>query len=107
MCNIATFALAYSYSPPEPGTFKDADFWLLLQGSIMQWFSLLIASFALWNKTSLPTWSWLVPTIVAFISSVVAIPLYRYVPTAWSALAMTVGSIVQAFMTVQLAIVNE
>lgn len=107
LSNIATFALAYSYSTPGPGTFKDADFWLLLQGSIMQWFSLLIASSALWDKTTLPRWSWLVPTIFALICSVIAIPLYLLVPTAWSALATTIGSAVQAFMTVQLAFVGE
>ncbi|KAF2167917.1 hypothetical protein M409DRAFT_22063 [Zasmidium cellare ATCC 36951] len=106
-CNSATFALAYKYSSPEPGTARDADFWLLLQGSIMQWFSLLIAGSALWSKVTSPMWTWMVPTIVALVSSLVAIPLYLKVPTAWSAFLTTVGSAVQAFMTVQLAAIGQ
>jgi hypothetical protein len=100
--------LAYHYSPsqdgvPLPGTAQDSDFWLMLQNSIMQWFVLIITSIALWKGASPSMWWWLGPTLTALIASALAIPLYLTVSTAWSAFTTTIASVLQAFVTVQLA----
>lgn len=102
---------AWQYSPRKPGTIYDADFWFLVQSSMMQLVGLLTIILPLALSGRLPFrqwfWTWLLVG-VSFSFSVAPIPVYLYFPTEWSATVGFLGSAAQAFVTLQaLFIVNK
>ncbi|QIW96707.1 hypothetical protein AMS68_002225 [Peltaster fructicola] len=102
--NICFFAVAFSYSSSEPGTSHDADFWLMWQSTLTQVLSFAVVGYSLWNDRSLPRWYWMAPVVTAYTCSLGAIPMYVHLPVGWSALLTTISSTVQAFITLQLAL---
>ncbi|KAI8627438.1 hypothetical protein F5Y19DRAFT_179147 [Xylariaceae sp. FL1651] len=104
LINIPTFTLVYHYSSHEAGTAQDDDFWSQLQSSVMQIIALVIASKSLWQKNSLRRWTWIIPTVVSFVSAALAVPLYVVAPKEWSAFLSMVSTAVQAFIVAQLAV---
>ena len=72
----------------------------------MLWNSSAIAAWGFWKKDSLSRWSCFGPTIFSVVCSCAALVLYPFISTIWSAVAMLVTAILQAFVIVQLAFMN-
>lgn len=96
--------MGYGYSSHETGTTKDDDFWFLLQGCVSQFFGMGYMIIPLVTIAQVPRWFWLPPTMVAMVCTVLAVPLYVFVPKEWSAFCMLLGSAIQAFLSLQLAL---
>lgn len=95
---------AWQYSPRQPGTISDADFWFLVQGSMMQIIGLLtiVLPLALSGRLMIQQWFWTWLLFgVSFLCSIAPIPVYLYFPTEWSATIAFLGSAAQAFVTLQ------
>jgi hypothetical protein len=101
--------LAWSHSDYSagPGSAKDADFWWLVQSTIMQVLGLLTLSVPIWQGSKLPSqnwfWTWLFIGI-ASLATIVAVPLYLYAPVAYSSTLVFVATACQAFVVLQLAL---
>jgi hypothetical protein len=95
---------AWQYSPRRPGTVFDADFWFLVQSSMMQLIGLLTIIIPLALSGRLRTqqwfWTWLLVG-VSFSCSIAPVPAYLYFPKEWSTTIAFLGSAAQAFVTLQ------
>ena len=98
---------AYQFSSHTPGTRQDADFWFLIQSCASQLIGLFISAMGMWRQSSMSSWLWLPPTILAAISNVLAVPLYLFEPTEWSLFCVVVAGAIQSFMVLQLAIAGS
>ncbi len=67
-------------------------------------------SIPVWRRQALPghswTWTWGFIAIAA-VCAIVAPALYIFVPTEWSAYMAIVAGIIQAFVTLQIALVAD
>jgi hypothetical protein len=101
---------AWEYSPHEPGTVKDADFWFLLQGSSMQLLGIAAIIFSLTQSSTLPkqprTWT-LTFVVTSSGSTVAPILLYLYAPTEWSSMLAFAGSAMQALVILQMVFSSD
>src|SRR6202007_2604109 len=100
-------AFGYRYSEHKPGTTEDADFWFLIQASAIQMLSISMSCIPLYNTSQLPKRVWIPLTIIALLCTLLAIPLYTYLPTEWSNFLSMIGGSIQAFMVLQIALVGE
>jgi cytochrome c oxidase assembly factor CtaG len=84
----------------EPGTFQDADFWNLLQSTIISSMgSLALAiGFFLRDRKKIAHWStaytiacliW----VVSLICGIVSVAIYTLINTAWSSMMSTLSSV--------------
>jgi hypothetical protein len=65
---------------------------------MMQWLGLLAIVIPLWNSSKVhnSTWFWILTFVsLSFVCSILAIPLYLYVPTEWSSWLAFAGSAMQ------------
>lgn len=95
---------AWQYSPREPGSTTDSDYWFLIQGSLMQGVGLMTIILPLAAKGALRFRPWFWMWMLIFISTacaIVSVVLYDRVPTEWSATIAFLGSAAQAFVTLQ------
>ena len=96
--------LAWVSAPHLRGTTNDADFWSLLQGSIIQIQSILVIVVSIWTREDLSFkgwfWTWVFLALSCFCP-VAAVPLYVYVPTEWSTAVSFLGAVAQGFMVLQ------
>lgn len=99
--STAFFALGYAHSLHLRGTTKDADFWFLIQATIMQLLGLVVSALLERKSGGLPKWRWVLPTAIAGACSITAIPLYLVVPTEWSSFLSLVAGATQSFMVLQ------
>jgi hypothetical protein len=99
--------LAWSHSDYIAGSAKDADFWWLVQSTIMQVLGLLTLSVPIWQGSKLPSqnwfWTWLFIGIAA-LATILAIPLYLYAPVAYSSTLVFLATASQSFVVLQLAL---
>jgi hypothetical protein len=95
------FALGYAHSPHLQGTTNDADFWFLIQSTIVQLLGLVVSALIERKSGGLPKWRWALPTAIAGACSIIAIPLYLVVPTEWSSFLSLVAGATQSFMILQ------
>jgi len=98
----ALFALGYSRSLHLQGTADDADFWFLIQATLVQVQGLVVSALLERKRGRLPRWRWAIPAAVAAACSIVAIPLYLSVPREWSSFLSLVAGTIQSFMILQL-----
>jgi hypothetical protein len=110
LVTIPTTALAWQYSMHKPGTPKDADFWFQIQNSCMSILNFAILAIPIWRSEALPArmsfWIWGL-LISASLCVGVAPVVYLFGPTEWSSLMSIVAGIVQAFVTLQIALVAD
>ena len=84
---------------------SDADFWLLLQSSVMQLLGLFTPMLPVYRRPSKYAWVWTWVLVAAgSCCAIIVVPLYVIAPTIWSALLSFFGSAGQAFMLLQLAL---
>jgi len=95
------FALGYGRSLHVQGTSNDADFWFLIQATLMQVLGLVVSALLEWERGGLPKWRWILPTAIAGYCSITAIPLYLFVPKVWSSYLSLVAGATQTYMTLQ------
>lgn len=99
-----TSIIAWNKSPHAPGTRHDADFWYLVQNSLLQILSTSNTIIAIrcqpWLTLEAWFWTWAFVG-VALTCETVAVPLYLYAPTEWSATMAFVGSAAQAIVALQ------
>jgi len=104
MCAAGLTAKGWDASPHEPGTTGDADFWFLLQSSLMQLAGSvpIITALAFDPNMSLQPriWSWFFLG-TSLIFSTLAPLLYCALPTEYSAVLSFVGSVMQAFIVLE------
>jgi hypothetical protein len=97
--------LAWGNATNFPGSWADADIWLLFHTSAMQLHGLFTAIFPVYDgsATSVGRWTW---TFAAMgtICAIGAIPIYLLVATIWGFLISFLGSIAQAYAVLQLAL---
>ncbi|KAF1978036.1 hypothetical protein BU23DRAFT_564322 [Bimuria novae-zelandiae CBS 107.79] len=98
----ALFALGYSRSLHLQGTVNDADFWFLIQATLVQIQGLVVSALLERKRGRLPRWRWAIPAAIAGACSIVAIPLYLTVPRDWSSFLSLVAGTTQSFMILQL-----
>jgi hypothetical protein len=98
----ALFALGYSRSLHLQGTANDADFWFLIQSTLVQVQALVVSALLERKRGRLPRWRWAIPAAIAAACSIVAIPLYLTVPKEWSSFLSLVAGTTQSFMVLQL-----
>ncbi|TKA58738.1 hypothetical protein B0A55_11604 [Friedmanniomyces simplex] len=103
LVTIPTFVKAYLCSAHTPGTTSDADFWFLVQSSATQLFGLAFGTAPIKSSKGGPLLWWLVPTLLAGVTTCLAPVLYVTVPTEWSSYCLLTGAAVQAFMLLQIA----
>lgn len=98
----ALFALGYSRSLHLQGTANDADFWFLVQATLVQVQGLVVSALLERKRGRLPKWRWAFPAAIAAACSIAAMPLYLTVPKEWSAFLSLVAGTTQSFMMLQL-----
>lgn len=99
---VALFAVGYSRSLRLRGSTNDADFWFLIQATLMQVQGLVVSALLERKRGHLPKWRWAFPAVIAAACSIAAIPLYLTVPKEWSAFSSLVAGSTQSFMMLQL-----
>jgi hypothetical protein len=104
---IPLFALGYRYSEHQPGTTEDADFWFLAQSSLTQALGVVMLYMLIWKSNQLPKRVGIPLLTIAFLSTILTIPLYTRVPTEWSNFLSIIGACIQAFMVLQIAIIED
>ncbi|RYN45873.1 hypothetical protein AA0118_g12754 [Alternaria tenuissima] len=98
---IPLFCFGYTDSHHLRGTTNDADFWFLIAATLTQLQGLAVSALLERSRGCLPKWRWVIPAAFAGACSIVAIPLYLYIPTEWSSLFSLVAGIIQAFLVSQ------
>ncbi len=98
------FAMAYRYSTHHHGTTEDADFYFLLQANLTQALSIVLSYIPVWKSKQLPNRVGIPLTALAFLLTVLAIPVYLAFPTEWSGFLTMIGASIQAFMILQIVI---
>jgi drug/metabolite transporter (DMT)-like permease len=97
-------ALGWTHSPHVPGTKDDADFYFLIQTSLMQLLGLLTLTLPLLVRLRHPSqpwyWTWFFVG-ASFACSVAATVLYLYIPTEWSFTVSFLASAAQVFVILQ------
>ena len=110
LSTIPTVALGWRYSPYKHGTTQDADFWFLTQTSCITILSLATISIPICGNKILPTstrcWIWVL-SISASLCAVLAPLVYVFGLTEWSQFMSIVAGIVQAFLTLHIALVAD
>jgi heme A synthase len=102
--SIIPLVLAWQRSTNNPGTSKDANFYLLVQSSVLQFPGLFTAMFPIYRRSTASAWRWAQSfTALGVLCSFGCIPLYLKAPTMWSALISFYGSAAQAGMTLLIA----
>jgi hypothetical protein len=99
---VALFALGYSRSLHLQGTANDADFWFLIQATLVQVQGLVVSALLERKRGRLPRWRWAIPAAIAAACSIGAIPLYLTVPKEWSSFLSLVAGTTQSSMMLQL-----
>lgn len=97
----------WSYSEPEVGKLRDADFWWLLQNTLNQILALITLAVPIYQGSKLPFQSWFWTwcfILLASVATVLAPVLYLLLPVAYSGILSFVGSACQAFVVLQLSI---
>lgn len=101
VASTASFALGFTYSPHLRGSTSDADFWFLIQSGITQIVGLVVSGLLEYQRGDLPHWRWALPTGIAALCALIAVPLYVLAPTEWSTFLSQVASATQSFMVCQ------
>jgi hypothetical protein len=104
LLSVIPVAKAWQYSRHEPGIAHDADFWFLIQGSMVQILGLLTIVIPLVGNDRMLTkqWFWTWGFIgMSFVCAVTAVPIYLYCPTEWSSMLAFMASAAQGFVVLQ------
>ncbi|KAF2671636.1 hypothetical protein BT63DRAFT_422185 [Microthyrium microscopicum] len=107
IATIPLFALGYSFSPHQHGTFEDADFWFLLQSSLTQLLGTVLSFIPIYKENKLPRRVSITLMIAALLATLLATPLYILVPTEWSGFLSIIGASIQAFQVLQIVISED
>ncbi|KAF2198827.1 hypothetical protein GQ43DRAFT_474196 [Delitschia confertaspora ATCC 74209] len=96
--------IAWQYSPHEPNTPKDPNFWFHVESCMIQLIGLATIVLPLVWKERIHLkrwmWTWLL-VVVGVVYGVGQIPMYLYLPTEWSATMAFVESAAKSFVTLQ------
>jgi hypothetical protein len=100
------FAYASKFSDPKPGAWAEEDFFFLLQGCILQVFSLCVSAVSLVKSRTVPVAAWVCPSGFAVILTIASPLLYCFVSKWWSSFVVSMAASVQAFLVLQIALYN-
>jgi uncharacterized membrane protein len=99
---------AYKFSTSESGTMADADFYILIQNSIMMIFGILMGCYPTFSQPGSTAKRWAhILAVIGTTCCISAIPIYLYFATIWSAWVSFVAALVQGYMVLQLAIAGN
>ena len=110
LITIPTTALGWQYSPHQPGTTRDADFWFLVQSSCMTILGFAVLAVPIWRTEafSINARFWIWGLLIAASLCVALSPLvYIFGPTEWSQCMSIISGIFQVFLTLQIALVAD
>lgn len=108
LISIIPLLVAWQHSTNDRGSATESDFWLLILNSIMCLVGIFCAIFpSFWYPLSAYNrWAqWL--SVFGCVAAIAAIPMYRYLPTMWSALVAFLAQAIQGVVTLQLALATE
>ena len=98
-------ALAWTHSPRQVGTTADANFYQSIAGSLIQ---LLSLATLLWPTLFHSTfsgrswfWTWIL-AVFSGVCTILSVPLYVFLPNAWSMAISFGGMIAQALIVLQI-----
>ncbi|KAH8803596.1 hypothetical protein F5884DRAFT_510209 [Xylogone sp. PMI_703] len=101
---------AWQRSDDKPGSPNDADFYWLLQSSIMQLLGIFTLCVPINQNEKIPSqikwWTWLFVAIAA-TSTAAAVLLYVLVPVGYSSILTFVANCAQALVVLQLALASQ
>jgi hypothetical protein len=97
--------LAWEKATNSPGSWADADVWILFQTSAMQVLGLFTAIFPIYNASaaSVSRWTWIF-TALGMACAIGTILMYLLVATIWGFLISFLVSVAQAYAVLQLAL---
>lgn len=95
------FSRGYYLSPHLQGTANDADFWFLILSTLTQIHGLIVSVLFEWKRGHLSKWYCTIPSVVVGVCSLMAIPLFLYVPKEWSSFLSLVAGVAQSIMISQ------
>ncbi|KAB8360836.1 hypothetical protein FH972_024570 [Carpinus fangiana] len=110
VCTLPAVAVGWQHSEHLAGTVKDADFWFLLQSCIMQVSNTLTVAVLLQNDHNLlgvQRWYTAGAMSGVVICSPASLIAYCFLTTEWSALLNVLAGSIQAFVTLQLALMID
>ncbi|KAI2624879.1 hypothetical protein GGR54DRAFT_637779 [Hypoxylon sp. NC1633] len=108
--SLIPMGIAFSRSPSEAGTTEDADFYLLIQNTMIQVLGLVTAVGTVYRRSHENAIAWICAlslTAIGIICAVVSVPLYLCKPTFWSAFTSFSASATQAGVTLEIALMTE
>lgn len=97
-------AQGFLCSPHQHGTVADADFWFLIQNSSMSVLGILTMAKPFRKRQIFWMWG---PMAAAVVCAVLAPVFYLRIPTEWSALMSVFAGAIQAFVTLQIALLAD
>jgi hypothetical protein len=107
---IPMVSQAWQHSPHTAGAVTDADFWYLIQNCSMTVLALVTMAIPLSKGNNLPRylgyWIW-GPVTIAILCAMTAPVVYLYKPTEWGAFMSIAAGAMQAFVTLQIALVAD
>ena len=98
-------ALAWTHSPQEVGTAKDANFYQLVANALIQLLSLATLLWPTLFHSTFSGHSWLWTWTLAVFSgicTIMSVPLYVFLPNAWSIAVAFGGMIAQILILLQI-----
>ncbi|EXK27239.1 hypothetical protein FOMG_16305 [Fusarium oxysporum f. sp. melonis 26406] len=105
-CSGPMLAYAWNFSDRKPGLWAEEDFFFLLQGCILQVFSLCVSAFSLMRGRTVPVAAWLLPSGFAVVLTIFSPFFYCFVSKWWSSFVVSMAASVQAFLVLQIALYN-
>jgi hypothetical protein len=100
--------LAWKATPNVKGSWDDADFFMTIQSSVMNALGIYTTCQPTFSQPASTAKRWVQCfAALGILCAFGAIGMYGTLPTMWSALLSFLSSVIQAFMTMQLAIAVE
>ncbi|KAI2470928.1 hypothetical protein F4781DRAFT_154851 [Annulohypoxylon bovei var. microspora] len=108
--SFISMCVAGTKASSAPGSTQDSDFWIQIQGAMMQISGLIVAVCNVHRGSAENPIAWrcaLGLTAVGIICAVASIPMYLYLPTMWSSIASFAACVTQLIVTLELALVAD
>ena len=102
--SVPLFVLGLICSPHKAGSMGDAEFYFQLQASLTQSLITVMAHILISRGGQLPKQLGLGLTAASLVCTTLPVLLYTAVPTEWTGFLRMVGSSIQAYMILQIAI---
>ncbi|KAI1416281.1 hypothetical protein F5Y13DRAFT_129762 [Hypoxylon sp. FL1857] len=104
--SLIPMAIAWNRSTDAPGSTEDSDFWMLVQGAIIQSLGLISTIYTVHRKSEEHHTAWICAiwlTACGIIFAYIGIPMYLFLPTRWSGLTSFGAAVAQLGVILEIA----